>query len=169
METIASNSLSKAELSLLIAIVVYFLINGAQIFETLVLVPKWTANAPESFSLLSDKNGMSLKSFWITFHSLHEITFIIAIVCCWQISPVKNLLLILFTMHFAVRVWTILYFAPNIIDFQNIYEQGKSAANLAARVDLWKTLNYVRVGLYLIISVAMIPVLLKLLNISRPG
>jgi hypothetical protein len=30
--------------------------NGAQIFETLVFVPKWTEAAPENFKLLLDGN-----------------------------------------------------------------------------------------------------------------
>jgi hypothetical protein len=59
---ITEDYLSRAELWMIITIVTYFLINGAQIFETAVFVPKWTANPPGTFSLLANKNGTSLKT-----------------------------------------------------------------------------------------------------------
>lgn len=107
MENITASYLTRAELWLCITTLIYFLMNGAQIFETLVFVPKWTTSPPDNFKLLLDGQGTSLKNFWIIFHSLHEITFILAIVFCWKIDPVRNWLLILFAVHFAVRVVTL--------------------------------------------------------------
>jgi hypothetical protein len=139
--------------------------NGAQLFETTVLVPKWTAAPPTTFSYLTDKNGVSLKIFWIIFHSLHEITFVLAIAFCWKIAPVRNGLLLLFAAHFLVRVWTLSYFAPNIINFQNMYESKKIASDLVNKTSLWKTLNYVRVAMFIAISLGLIPVCKQLLNL----
>src|SRR5690242_18037291 len=89
MENLSQTYFTRAEIWLFITTLTYFLMNGAQLFETAVLVPKWTANPPETFHLLNDKNGVSLKNFWISFHSLHEITFILAIVFCWKLDPVR--------------------------------------------------------------------------------
>ncbi|TSJ42098.1 transposase [Fluviicola chungangensis] len=163
---ITENYLSRADMWMLITTLTYFLMNGAQLFETAVLVPKWTANPPESFSYLIDRNGASLKTFWIVFHSLHELTFILAIVFCWKIMPIRNGLLILFAVHFAVRVWTLSYFAPNIIEFQKIAEGLNSATDLVKRANVWKTLNYVRVGLFIAVSIGFIPLLWRLLSIK---
>ena len=163
---ITESYLSRAELWMLITTVTYFLINGAQVFETAVLVPKWTANPPDTFSMLTDKNGASLKTFWIIFHSPHELTFILAIVFCWKIVGIRNGLLILFAIHFAVRVWTLSYFAPNIIEFQKIAEGLNSATDLVKRANVWKTLNYIRVGIFIAVSIGLIPLFLKLLNIK---
>ena len=82
--------------------------NGAQLFETAVVVPKWTASSPESFQLFKGKYGLDFKLFWIVTHSIHEITFILAIIFCWQLETIRNWLLVLFVIHFAVRVWTLL-------------------------------------------------------------
>jgi hypothetical protein len=164
MENITTGYMMRAEVWLLITTLFYFLINGAQIFETLVLVPKWAASPPQTLKLLADKNGTSLKTFWIIFHSLHEITFILAIVFCWKIDPVKNWLLIFFALHFAVRVWTILYFAPNIIDFEKMAATTTMEKNLIDRVALWQTLNYVRVAVFIIVSVGLVPLCIKLMN-----
>ena len=167
METLTTQEWTRAELWLCISTLFYLLMNGAQIFETLVFVPKWTASPPDNFKLLADGRGASLKSFWIIVHSLHEITFILAIIFCWKIAPVKNWLLILFAIHFAVRVWTILYFAPNIIDFQKIAEVPSLAKDLVKRTLRWQTLNYIRVAAFMAISIGLIPLCVKLFGM-RP-
>ncbi|UII30673.1 transposase [Fulvivirga ulvae] len=163
MNTITENYLSRAEIWLLGTLLLYFLMNGAQIFETVVLVPKWIANPPDSFGLLADKNGMSLKVFWIIFHSLHEVVFIVAIIFSWRLGVVRNWLLALFVVHVIVRVWTLSYFAPNIIEFQRIAETSASATDLVKRANMWRTLNYLRVGAFIAVSVAMVPLYFKLL------
>ncbi len=166
MNAITENYLTRAEIWLFITALVYFLMNGAQIFETAVFVPKWTASPPQTLHLLNDPNGVSLKSFWIGFHSIHEITFILAIVFCWKLEPIHNGLLILFVLHFAVRVWTILYFAPHIMEFQRFADAPAATTDLMKRALLWKKLNYLRVGLFIVISLAIIPLCIKLLNLK---
>lgn len=166
MENTSIEYLTRAEVWLFITTLVYFLMNGAQIFETTVLVPKWTASPPETFKLLTDKNGMSLKSFWIIFHSIHEITFILAIIFCWKLDPVRNWLLILFIIHFGARIWTLSYFAPNIIDFQKIAENPSLGKDLVNRTSLWQTLNYIRVAIFIAVSVGLIPLCVKLVNLK---
>src|SRR5690606_11130521 len=116
--------------------------NGAQLFETTVIIPKWTASPPESLAMLGGKYGFDLKTFWIVTHSLHEITFLLALIFCWKIDPVRNWLLFLFFLHVAVRAWTLLYFAPNIVEFQKIPTSGTTDTNLLARTSQWRTLNY---------------------------
>lgn len=165
MENVTASYLTRAETWLCATILIYFLINGAQIFETLVFVPKWTASPPDNFKLLLDGPGASLKNFWIIFHSLHEITFILAIVFCWKIDLVRNWLLILFAAHFAVRVWTLSFFAPNIIDFQKVSANPSLAKDLLRRTSLWQTLNYVRVVIFMAISIGLVPLCIKLFNV----
>jgi hypothetical protein len=167
MNTTTFQDIAKAELWLLITTLIYFLMNGAQIFETAAVVPKWTANPPYSFSVISGVNGINLKSFWIVFHSIHEITFLLAIYFCWRIEPVRNWLLILFAIHFAVRVWTLMYFAPNIMEFQKISNVESSAlAGLTAKTTLWRTLNYIRVAIFIGVSIGLVPLLYRVMNVK---
>lgn len=167
MDTITTGYLTRAELWLGITTLCYFLMNGAQIFETLVWVPKWTDVPPAHFNLLSDGPGVSLKNFWIILHSLHELTFILAIIFCWKIDFARNGLLILFAVHFAVRVWTSVYFAPNILEFQRIAETGALVKGLAEKTALWRTLNYVRVALFIMVSIGLIPLCIKILHLHN--
>lgn len=166
METLTTNYVTRAETWLCITTLIYFLMNGAQIFETLVFVPKWASSPPDNFKLLLDGKGTSLKFFWIVLHSLHEITFILAIIFCWKIDFVRNWLIILFIVHFAVRVWTLTFFAPNIINFQKIAEGQVFSEDLINRTSLWQMLNYIRVALYVAISCGLIPLCLKVFRLN---
>jgi hypothetical protein len=164
MNSITSNYLLRAEIWLFVTTLIYFLMNGAQIFETAVIVPKWTASPPDSFQIFKGKYGLDFKPFWIVLHSIHEITFILAIIFCWKLDLIRNWLLILFAIHFVVRVWTILYFAPNIIDFQKIANTSAIRTDLLNKTTLWRNLNYVRVGLFILISIGLIPLCVKLMS-----
>ena len=164
MENLSQAYLDRAEFWTLLTTVIYFLMNGAQLFETLLFVPRWAASPPESLRFLQDGQGLGLKAFWIVFHSLHELTFILAILFCWKIEPVRNGLILIFILHFAVRVWTLAYFAPNIIDFQKIVETRELDHHLKERIVNWKFWNYVRVGIYLTLSVGMIPLCMRLFH-----
>ncbi|MBO9152279.1 transposase [Chitinophaga sp. GCM10012297] len=158
--------LTRAEIWLGITVLLYFLMNGAQVFETAVLVPKWTTAPPENFGLLADRNGVSLKVFWIVMHSVHEVAFILALIFCWKVAPVRNWMLLLFVLHMGVRVWTLAFFAPNIIRFQEMYETKQFAEGLVSKTQLWQMLNYVRVAIYIAISVGLLPLLGKLLALN---
>jgi hypothetical protein len=165
MDNVSMDYLSRSTTWLFITTLIYFLMNGAQIFETAVVVPKWTSSAPESFQLFKGKYGLDFKAFWIALHSIHEITFILAIVFCWKLDPIRNWLLILFAVHFAVRVWTLAYFAPNIIEFQKIANLTNTGTDLLNKATLWRNLNYIRVGIFIAVSMGLIPLCIKIMNL----
>lgn len=167
MNTITTSYIARAETWLLITTLAYFLLNGAQLFETAVLVPRWSSNPPQSLHYFKAPYDLDLKTFWIVAHSVHEITFILAIVFCWHILPVRNGLLLLFAIHFAVRVWTLTYFAPNIIRFQAI-ANGVPAGelDLVAKAAQWRLLNYIRVAVFCAISLGLIPLWYKLMQLK---
>lgn len=166
MNSIEASYLARAETWLFITTLAYFLMNGAQIFETAVIVPKWTASPPESLQVFRGKYGLDFKIFWIVMHTIHEITFVLAIIFCWRIEPIRNPLLILFAIHFAVRAWTLLYFAPNIIEFQKIANSSADGSGLLNRAALWRTLNYLRVGIFLAVSIGLLPICIRIMKMK---
>jgi hypothetical protein len=156
--TLAADYIFRAEAWLLITTLIYFIMNGAGIFETAVLVPKWTASPPESFQIFKGEYGIDLKYFWIAMHSIHEITFVVAIIFCWNIPGVREALMLLFAIHFGVRIWTLAYFAPAIIESQRIANSDESSPDLLARANKWRKLNYLRTFLFVAVSVGMVAV-----------
>ena len=151
MNGLSSAYVYRAENCLLITMLAYFLMNGAQIFETAVIIPKWTSKPPFSLTALQGQFAPDLKTFWIVIHSIHEITFIAAVALSWKIPQVRYALLTIFALHFGVRLWTIGYFAPNIISFQKA-DVNLLSDSLNAAVLKWRNLNYLRVTLFLFFS-----------------
>ncbi len=72
----------------------------------------------------------------------------------------------LFAIHFAVRVWTLIYFAPNVIDFQKIANTTSKSSGLLKRTTLWKNLNYLRVGLFIAVSIALLLLFVELRGLA---
>ena len=134
----------------------YFVMNGAQLWETAIMVPAWTAAPPASLHFFQGPTGLDFKVFWVLVHSLHEVLFMGALVTCWRNPTARNPLLLLFLAHFAVRVWTLAYFAPTIIWFQSLPPSEKVDPVLVEKAALWRNLNYLRVFLFFIINFLML-------------
>jgi hypothetical protein len=154
-----------AQIALIVSTLLYFALNGAQLFETAVLVPKWTASPPDSFAMFRGPYAIDLKTFWITAHSVHELSMLAAIALCWKLE-IRNALLLVLLLHFLVRAWTLAFFAPEIISFQRIAETGEGVIDLVRRVTLWKRLNGVRVAAYVALSLGMIPLCARALRVQ---
>lgn len=139
----------------------YFLMNGAQVFETATVVPAWTAAPPESLAMFRGPHPLDFKTFWIVLHSLHELTFLAAVAATWRLPAVRNRLLALLAVHVAVRVWTVAYFAPTIIAFQQLPAATGVDPDLAAHAATWSNLNLVRVAIFLLVSLALLPLVVQ--------
>lgn len=139
----------------------YFLMNGAQIFETATVVPSWTAGPPGSLAMFHGPHPLDFKVFWIVLHTVHELTFLAAIAAVWRLPAVRNRLLALLAVHVAVRVWTVAYFAPTIIAFQQLPAATGVDPALAARAATWEHLNLVRVAVFLLVSLALLPLVAR--------
>lgn len=145
----------RANLSLFITILTYLFINGAGAFETLVIVPVWASNPPASLGMFQGAYGLDFKNFWIAAHSLHELTFIAAIIFNWKIRNRRNVLLIVFALHAILRVWTLAYFAPTVISFQQMPASDIIDETLQQKAQLWKNLNILRESLFTILSLVL--------------
>lgn len=162
---LTSGYLRRAALWLVITTLAYSLVNGAQIFETATIVPSWTTAPPRSLGLFHGAYGLDFMAFWITMHTVHELTFLLAIVFAWKVQTVRNWLLALFAAHAALRVWTLTYFAPTLIAFQHSPISSEVDPALVAQAALWQDLNYLRVGLFVAVSVALLPLVARVIRL----
>jgi hypothetical protein len=153
--------LTRALAWLIATTALYLLMNGAQIFETAVIVPVWTAGPPASLGMFQGPYRLDFKAFWIAFHSVHEIVFIVALVLCWRIQAVRRWLLLVLVLHVAVRVWTIAYFAPTIITFQQLPPSAAVDPTLVERATQWRVLNLIRVGVFMLLNLALFPLCVR--------
>lgn len=142
----------RAQLWLFIATAAYFIMNGAQLWETAIMIPAWTAAPPASLFFFKGPYGLDFKNFWIIVHSSHEVLLIMALIFNWRFKKRRNIMLLLFGAHIGVRVWTLQYFAPAIIEFQAIEVKDMIDSTLVDKASRWRNLNYLRVGLFFLIN-----------------
>ena len=154
---------SKADRWLFYSICAYFIMNGAQVWETALMVPAWTAAPPASLIFFQKPYGLDFKVFWIVLHCIHELVFIAALIFNRRIKSRRNAMLLILAGHITVRAWTLLYFAPAIIEFQQLPPGNTVDAMLVQKAAMWRHLNYWRVGIFFLLNLSLIP-LFKLKN-----
>ncbi|TGM48226.1 hypothetical protein EHQ92_10155 [Leptospira biflexa] len=165
---VSNHSITIAKYSLFLNLLIYFMMNGAQIFETFVFIPRWASgNEPNLGILNTEFKSADLKYFWILFHSIHEIIFLVSLFFCYQIEGIGNYLCFLFILHMLVRAWTIIYFANKIIWFQSLASSiKKNSPKVINEIRKWIFWNYFRVSIYLGISICMIPLAIRILKVN---
>ncbi|WP_286710072.1 MULTISPECIES: hypothetical protein [Sphingobacterium] len=99
------------------------------------------------------------KVFWIVMHSLHEIIFIVALCYNWKIKKRRYLMVAVFLAHLSVRIWTLIYFAPTLMEFQRLPYSDTVDLILKEKAMQWRNLNIVRVVLFFMLNFLLICVL----------
>lgn len=135
---------------------------GGSFYEALVVYPAWSASPPASLALLQGSNSLQSTPFWIPIHVGLEILLVVALVLNWGMQRRRSLILLGLGIHVVVRIWTFLYFVPEIMAFSSIPTDGAYAPELAARVAMWGTLGWLRRMLIALDSVVL------LLALARP-
>jgi hypothetical protein len=123
---------------------------GGGIYEHIILTPMWSKSPPSSFSLIHPTNGVPLQRFWIPVHVAITISIILSLVLIWKNVPVRNLLLVALVSYIIMRVWSGLYFIPEMLAFQKIPLDSDPSAELAARVSRWTFWTLLRAPLDII-------------------
>lgn len=144
---------SRATRWLFYAVALYFVMNGAQLWETAIMVPAWTAAPPESLFFFKGSHGLDFKYFWIVVHSVHEVVLLIAIAFNWQLRNRRNIMLLLFAVHAGVRIWTVTYFAPTLMEFMAVEVRPGTDTILLEKAKTWEMLNYARVAIYVLVNI----------------
>ena len=157
--------LARVEFLLLISTLVYFMIIGAQLFETIILVPKWTMVPPESFSFFKGQTGKHLSTFWVVLHLFQDILLAVTLAKSLEIDSITFYIISLAALHIGVRIWSVVYFNRQLKEFEKIANTSTvvapfASSDLLERTTKWRNLNYLRVGIYLLVSLGVLLVYL---------
>jgi hypothetical protein len=129
-KTLATWSLIALSLSMAAAV-------GGGFYEQIVLTPLWSASPPSSFAVIQPGTGVPLQRFWIPVHAAITLFAMVALVATWRQRPVRRLLLIGLASYVVMRVWSGLFFIPEMLAFQKVALDAPASAELTARVQSW--------------------------------
>jgi hypothetical protein len=110
---------------------------GGGFYESVILVPMWSKSPPSSFSIIQPGTGVPLQRFWIPVHVAITLFIILALVTTWRDMTVRRLLLVALLSYIVMRVWSGLFFIPEILAFQKVPLDSIPSAELLARVSRW--------------------------------
>ena len=110
---------------------------GGGFYESIVLTPLWSNSPPSSFSIIQPGTGVPLQRFWIPVHVAITLFILLALVLTWGEPTVRHLLLAALVSYIVMRVWSGLFFIPEMLAFQQIPLDAAPSAALSARVSRW--------------------------------
>jgi Domain of unknown function (DUF1772) len=127
---------------------------GAGLYETLVVVPVWSAAPPETvwgWNAQRETNPQlaidSGRRFWIYVTPAVGLLSVAALLAGWQTRPEHRAWLLAATLtSFVMTVITFAYFVPTLIGLMKSRSGEADASRVAASARLWAALNWVRVA-----------------------
>jgi hypothetical protein len=125
---------SLANAPVLLAGLVAGVLFGGGLLSQLWMNQVWIASPPSSFELIQSPIGDGLNAFFILFNSLLELVLIpAAIFFNWRVPKRRTLIAAAALIYYGMRVWTYLYFAPEIMTFYEMPPNGPFSPELAER------------------------------------
>src|SRR6478609_3079301 len=144
-----------ADASLTCLTLFYIIMLGGGCYEQLTVTNLVTSAPPKSLYMLQGPFGFKPMIFWIIFRPITIILFLLAIVTNWKNSRQK-LLLLAFIIDIITTIATFTYFAPETgVIVGATYHPDTVDLALFERAQLWKNLNWLRVGGFCIGSVIL--------------
>jgi len=146
-----------ANISLFALTISFLILLGGGNYEAINVTPKLVSAPPRSLAMMQGPYGFFPVFFWIVFHPLTELLFILALILNWKVSPYRRRILIFaFAGTIVIRIVTVLYFAPETgviaeAPFADVVDPA-----LFERAQLWQSMNYVRLLAYYLIGVSLL-------------
>lgn len=138
---------------------------GGGLYEHVVLTPLWSASPPSSFSIIQPDTGVPVQRFWIPVHAAITLFVLLSLILAWREVKVRRLLLIGLGAYVIMRVWSALFFIPEMLAFQRVPLDSPASPELTARVASWTYWTWFREPLDI---VTFLSFLLALYWLKRP-
>jgi hypothetical protein len=101
-----------------------------------------------TFTMIHPPFAGTSNLFIITMNSLMEWLLIpAALFLNWHIPKRRTLIVIAAAAFYAMRVWSYVYFVPNIFEFGALPPDGPFSAEVVERFRMWVNLNWIRIAI----------------------
>jgi hypothetical protein len=138
---------------------------GGGLYEHIVLMPLWAASPPSSLAMIQPGTGIPLQQFWIPVHVAITVFLLLSLVLAWKERKARRFLLIGFGSYLIMRVWSGLFFIPEMLAFQRVPLDAPASLELTARVSRWTFWTWFREPLD---ALSFLSFLLALVWLERP-
>jgi hypothetical protein len=117
---------------------------GGGLYEHVVLMPLWSGNPPASFAIIQPGTGVPQQRFWIPIHAAITVFFVAALAATWTERTVRRILLVGVASYALMRLWSAVYFIPEMLTFQQMRLDNPASADVLRRVHRWTSSTWWR-------------------------
>lgn len=110
---------------------------GGGFYESILVMPLWSASPPSSFAIIQPETGVLLQDFWIPVHTAITIFVVSSLILAWKEADTRKFLLIGLVSYAIMRIWSAFFFIPEMLEFQKTPLGSPASAELSARVESW--------------------------------
>jgi hypothetical protein len=113
---------------------------GGGVYETVLVDRAWPSNPA---LIQPDRGGIDRKRFWMPMHLAFEALLAVALWTAWPHAAARQWLLVALAAHVAMRAWSLAYFIPRALAFEQArdLDAAQYARALAwVRASGWRTL-----------------------------
>ena len=133
-----------ANVSVFLATLCSGMLAGGALLE-MMLLSAGLGTSSTTFTMIHPPFGGSFNLFIITLNSLMEWLLIpVALFLNWPVPKRRKLIVMAAVVYYAMRVWTYIYFVPNIFEFGALPPEGPFSAELVERFRIWVNLSWFR-------------------------
>jgi hypothetical protein len=144
---------ASANVSVFLAALGSGLLAGGALLE-IMLMSAGLGTPSTTFTMIHPPFGGSFNLFIITLNSLMEWLLIpAALFLNWHVPKRRTLIVVAAVVFYAMRVWSYIYFVPNIFEFATIPPDGPFSAELVERFRIWVNLSWFRLGFDILTNV----------------
>jgi len=145
---IRANRLKRmANISIFFSVIASGVLFGASLYASTWANQLWSASPPASFTLIQPPYDVGFSLLYVFFNSLLEMAVLLALFLNWRVPRRRNIIIVLAVTYLTMRVWTYIYFLPNVIDFLTADTTEPFSPELKARADEWVYLSYYRTAI----------------------
>jgi hypothetical protein len=133
-----------ANVSVFLATLCSGMLAGGALLE-MMLLSAGLGTSSTTFTMIHPPFGGSFNLFIITLNSLMEWLLIpVALFLNWHVPKRRKFIVMAAVVYYAMRVWTYIYFVPNIFEFGALPPEGPFSAELVERFRIWVNLSWFR-------------------------
>ena len=148
--------LKLANISLFALVISFTILLGGGNYEAINVTHKVASAPPHSLSMMQGPYGFFPVVFWIIFHPLTELLFVLSLIFNWRIPHRRTLLLVAFAGTIVLRVVTMLYFAPETEVITGVPYAETVDTGIMARAQRWENWNYLRLAGYYAVAIILL-------------
>lgn len=142
--------------ALMFSVILWGVLLGGVVYSHIVYFPVYLSHLPESAVLTNGDYALHEENFWMLLHPLLILSLIVSLATNWRHAFRRKMIAATLTVYAAIIVISMLYFIPQLGEFQASPRSGISTAEWQQRGAHWQHMSWIRGATLFIFSIPLL-------------